>query len=276
MILDETFNLLRRKYLTDVNDLVISDARIGVFLTAVSLSDGSTGVASTGSDALLNSYIQERDFGEFSPSKINGQKVIDLFDNNSNLKIIDTLRVAVLNALSSQFISKNNYKIIKDTDPIDLIDLTPQKTISIVGAFQSYIKKVAASKNKLNVLELNENALNDDQKQFYVPADKFSEILPASDIIIITGLTLVNNTIDDLLATISPAAKVIITGPSSSMIPDILFKKGVNIVGGTRINNAESLFKVVSEAGTGFHLFKYCAEKFCILNEHNILAKNEY
>ena len=274
MIIDETYDLLRTKYNTDANDLVISDVRIGVFLTAVLLSDGSTGVASTNNDALSNPYVKERDFGKFSPSKIKGQKVIELFNKSSNLKIIDTLKVAVLNALSSQIISKNNYRIIEETDPIDLIDLTHSKTISIVGAFQSYIKKVAATKNKLYVLELDENALNEDQKQFYIPADKFSEILPRSDIIIITGLTLVNNTIDKLLATISPAAKVIVTGPSSSMIPDILFKKGVNTVGGTRITNAELLFNLVSEAGTGFHLFKYCAEKYCIVNGHNILAKS--
>ena len=274
MILDETYDVLRTKYKTDVNDLVILDVRIGVFLTAVLLSDGSTGIASTSSDALSNPYIKERDFGNFSPSKIKDQKVIDLFNKSSNLKIIDTLKVAVLNAVSSQIISKNHYKIVEETDPIDLIDITPPKTISIVGAFQSYIKKVAATKNKLYVLELDENALNDDQKQFYVPADKYREILPLSDIIIITGLTLVNNTIDDLLAAISPASKVIVTGPSSSIIPDILFKKGVHIVGGTRITNADLLFKVVCEAGTGFHLFKYCAEKYCVVNEHNILAKS--
>jgi uncharacterized protein (DUF4213/DUF364 family) len=267
MILDETYNLLRTKYKTDVNNLVISDVRIGVFLTAVLLSDGSAGVASTNIDAYSNCYIKERYFGSFSPSKIKDQKVIDLFDKSSNMKIIDTLKVAVLNALSSEFISEQNYKMIEETDPIDLIDLTPQKTISIVGAFQSYIKKIAVSKNKLYVLELNKNAFIDNQKQFYVPADKYSEILPVSDIIIITGLTLVNNTIDDLLATISPTAKVIVTGPSSSMIPDILFKNRVTIVGGTRITNSELLFKVVSEAGTGFHLFNYCAEKFCIVNE---------
>ena len=176
MILDETYELLRTKYKTDLNNLVISDVRIGVFLTAVLLSDGSTGVASTNNDALSNPYIKERDFGKFSPSKIKDQKVIDLFNKSSNLKIIDTLKVAVLNALSSQIIPINHYKLVEETDPIDLIDITPPKTVSIVGAFQSYIKKVAATKNKLYVLELDKNALNDDQKQFYVPADKYREI----------------------------------------------------------------------------------------------------
>lgn len=267
MILDETYNLLKTKHENEINNLKISDIRIGVFLTAVLLSNGSCGTASTDFGTSSHCYKKERDFGDFSPLKIKGQKVVDLFENNSNLKIINTLKAAVLNAVSSQIISKGNYKIIEGIDPVDLIDITPQKTITIVGAFQSYIKKIAATKNKLYVLELDENALNEDQKQFYVPTDKYSQFLPFSDIVIITGLTIINNTIDDLLAAILPQTKVIVTGPSSSMIPDILFEKNVKIVGATRITNPELLFKVVSEAGTGFHLFKYCAEKYCIVNE---------
>ncbi len=267
MILDETYRLLKLKYENEINDLRISKVTIGVFLTAVLLSNGSCGTASTDVDTSSHCYKKERDFGDFSPSKITGQKVADLFENNSNLKIINTLKAAVLNAASSQIISKGNYKIIEGTDPVDLIDIIPQKTITVVGAFQSYINKIAATKNKLYVLELDETALNDDQKQFYVPANKYNQVLPLSDIVIITGLTIVNNSLDDLLASILPKTKVIVTGPSSSMIPDILFEKKVKIVGATRITNPELLFTVVSEAGTGFHLFKYCAEKFCIVNE---------
>jgi uncharacterized protein len=116
-------------------------------------------------------------------------------------------------------------------------------------------------------LELNENALSSDQKQFFVPANMYAEILPASDIIIITGLTLVNNTIDDLLSSVSSEAQVIVTGPSSSIIPDILFENKVNIIGATRITDYDLLLSIAGEAGAGFHLFKYCAKKICIVND---------
>ncbi len=267
MIIDQTYELLKTKYKIPIIDLEISDIRVGVFLTAILLSDGSYGVASTNIDTQSNCYKKKRNFDNFSPAKIKGQKVIDLFESKSDIKIIDTLKVAVLNAMSTRVISKFTYKIFEGIDPIDLIDLTPSKTITIVGAFQSYIKKIAATQNKLYVLELDEKALNDDQKQFYIPASDYPKILPISDIVIITGLTLVNNTIDNLLASILPRSQIIVTGPSSSLIPDALFKNNVKIMGLTRITNPELLFTVVSEAGTGFHLFKYCAEKFCIVNE---------
>jgi uncharacterized protein (DUF4213/DUF364 family) len=267
MILDQTFELLKTKYKDEIKDIFISDVRVGVFLTAIKLSNGSFGVASTNVDSHSNCYKKKRDFDDFSPAKIKGQYVLNLFNNSSEFKIINTLKVAVLNAMSSLLISNSNYKIIENADPIDLIDLTPQKTITIVGAFQSYIKKIVATKNNLYVLELDENALNEEQKKYYVPADEFSKVLPISDVVIITGLTLVNNTLDNLLKSILPHTKVIITGPSSSIIPDVLFRYNVKIVGSTRIKDPDLLFTVVSEAGTGFHLFKYCAEKFSIINE---------
>ncbi|MCX6253710.1 MAG: DUF364 domain-containing protein [Bacteroidia bacterium] len=247
--------------------LTISDVRIGVLLSAVLLSDGSCGVSSTVTDILTHCDKKSRDYGDFSPLKIIGQKVFSLFETDKKSSLIDTLKTAVLNAISSKLISTANYRIIENSDPIDLIDLSSKKTITVVGGFQTYIQKISETNNKLYVLELNEKALSEEQKQFYIPADQYANILPSSDIVFITGLTLVNNTIDDLLASISPKAKVIVTGPSSSIIPDILFENKVSIIGATRITDSDLLFSIVGEAGAGFHLFKYCAQKISILND---------
>ena len=247
--------------------LTISDVRIGVLLSAVLLSDGSCGVSSTVTDILSHCDKKSRDFGDFSPLKIVGQNMISLFETDKKSGLIDTLRTAVLNAISSKLISTSNYRIIENSDPIDIIDLNSKKTITVVGGFQTYINRISESNNKLYVLELNENALSEEHKQYYVPANEYAKVLPVSEIVIITGLTLVNNTIDGLLASISPHTQVIVTGPSSSIIPDVLFENKVNIIGATRITNPDLLFSIVGEAGAGFHLFKYCAQKISILNE---------
>ena len=89
--------------------------------------------------------------------------------------------------------------------------------------------------------------------------------MPQSDIVIITGQTLVNNTIDDLLAVINPKSEVIVTGPSSGILPDLLFENKVSVIGTIRITKPEILFSLVREGGTGYHLFEYCAQKICIL-----------
>jgi uncharacterized protein (DUF4213/DUF364 family) len=124
---------------------------------------------------------------------------------------------------------------------------------------------ISGTSNKLHVLELNEGALPPDQKKYFVPADEFRSVLPESDIVLITGQTLVNRTIDDLLSAVRQGAQVAVTGPSSGILPDVLFSNGVTMIGTLRIDKPEILFDIVAQGGMGYHLFKYCARKICIL-----------
>lgn len=268
MIIEQTMELLYSRYGNRIENLTIADVRIGISMTAVRLSDGSCGVSSTYTDNHQYCKKAKRDYGDFTPLKIRGQRVYNLFETEKESGTITTLKIACLNAISSKIILSGNYKILENCDPIDLIDLGKKKTITIVGAFQSYISRISETRNKLYVLELNENALGEEQKQFYVPADDYRKVFADSDIIIITGLTLVNNTIDNLLAAIPDKAVVVVAGPTGSFIPDILFANKVNIIGATRITKPDVLFDVISEAGGGFHLFEYCAQKICIIKDY--------
>jgi uncharacterized protein len=267
MIPDKTYSLLKTKYKNQTENLKIEDIRIGLFLTAVLLSDGSCGVASSDAGSQHHCDKKNRDFGDFTPLKIKGQNVNRLFDEDRKFRLSDTLKLSVLNAISSRLLAESDYTVLENCDPVDLIDLKSQKTITIVGGFHSYIQKISATDNKLYVLELNEDALSAGNKKYYVPANDFPKVLPVSDIVIITGLTLVNNTLDGLLSAVSPKSQVIVTGPSSSLIPDILFENGVDIIGSTLITDPGLCFQVVGEAGAGYHLFEYCARKICVLND---------
>ncbi|MGB8491965.1 MAG: DUF364 domain-containing protein [Bacteroidales bacterium] len=270
MIIEKTYSLLKSKYRKEFAELTISDVKIGIYLTAVRLSDNSTGISATLTHDNPFCAKANRDFGEFTPLKIRGQKISDILETQKESGILSSLKTAVLSAVSSGIISSGNYKIIENCDPIQLLDLKPLKIITIVGAFQSYIRKIAETNNKLFVLELNENALATEQKKFYIPAGGYRKIIPTSDIVIITGQTIVNRTIDDLLSVISPGTQVIVTGPSSSILPDVLFENKVTIIGTFRITDPEILFDIVSEGGTGYHLYKYCAQKICILKGDEI------
>jgi uncharacterized protein (DUF4213/DUF364 family) len=265
MIIEQTYSLLKQLYGDKLNKLVVADVRIGLYLTAVRLSDASVGTSATLDNEHPFCAKSDRDFGDFTPLKIRGKKVMDILDTQKKSGTISSLKTAVLSATSSKIISSGKYKIIDNYDPIQLLDLNSVKRIAIVGAFQSYIRKVSQTGNRLSVLELNENALAPEQKKYYVPAGEYKKILPESDIVIITGQTLVNRTIDDLLSVIAEGTQVVVTGPSSNIIPDILFKNKVSIIGAVRITDPEVLFDVVSEGGTGYHLFEYCARKICIL-----------
>jgi uncharacterized protein len=265
MIIKRTYELLKKRYGDEFNKLVISDVIIGVYLTAVRLSDNSTGTASTLVENKIVCAKGNRDFGDFTPLRIKGRKVADILETDKITGMISSLKTAVLSALSSRVILAGGYNIMENLDPIQLINHDSSRTITIVGAFQSYIRKIRETGNRLYVLELDENALDEDQREFFVPANDYKKIFPLSDTVIITGQTLVNRKIDDLLAAISPGTQVIVTGPSSNILPDVLFENNVSIIGASRITDPDMLFRVISEGGTGFHIFEYCARKICIL-----------
>lgn len=266
MILSQTYQLLQSRHPGLTEQLHIAAVRIGVHMTAVMLSDGSTGVAATGLQSTMPRKKDSRYLGALSPGKITGCSVSELFNLEAHNPALPCLRIAALNAISSAIVASGGYKVIADKDPIELIDLTGQKTITLVGAFQSYIRRIAPTRNKLQVLELNEEALLPDQKAFFVPADRYREALSVSEVVVITGYTLVNGTIDNLLEAIGAHATVIVVGPSGNLLPDVLFENKVNIIGATRITDQQQLFTVVEQGGSGFHLFEYCAQKICIIN----------
>ena len=268
MILNETFDLLKTRYENQFKTVTIERVNVGLFFTVVQLSSGFCGLASVDSTNLnICAQNRKKEYGAFSPGKISGQKLLDLFSHTEESKILDIVRLAAINAVSAELISKSNYTIIEDKDPIDLVDLNSNKTVCIVGAFHTYMKNIANTSAKLIVLELNESAVPDDFKKYYVPAEKASSVFPDSDVIIITGSTLINNTLDKMLKIIPPNKKVIIVGPTASLIPDVLFEHGINIIGCTRIVDADRVFHAISEGAAGFHLFHNGAQKICLLND---------
>jgi len=268
MIFEQTYDLIRRNH-NMVSNLVIEDVRIGKYLTAVRLSDDSFGTSATLSDDMPVCAKAGRDFGDFTPLKIKGQKVSAILETSKGSGLVFSLKTAVLSAISSEIIRTGEYNIAEDYDPVEMLQFTPGDNVAIVGGFQTYIRKISQTGCRLTVLEKNEHCLTADQKVYYLPAEEYKNVLPYAGIVIITGQTIVNRTIDDLLSAVSPAARVVITGPSCNIIPDILFANKVSMVGAVKILRPDLLFDLVCEGGMGYHLFEYsAARKICIINEN--------
>ncbi len=263
MIVEETWLHLTAKNLEITEHLFIEDVRFGAHLCAVKLSDGSFGISSTIEDSQIHCDRKHRDFGDFTPLHITGKSVKELFETSKLSAIIVMLRLACLNAISSSELSK--YKVLTNTDPYDLLEITPDTKLIIVGAFHSYIEKSLKKGCAFGVLEMNREALNPEHRHLYIPAADYAKVIPGADVVIITGLTLVNNTLENLLDVVGENTKVVVTGPSSSIIPDVLFQKKVDVIGGTKITRPEVLLDLVSQGAAGYHLFTYCAEKISIL-----------
>ncbi len=266
-MINKTLKLLQSKYHLNLEEILFEDVRIGIYKTAVKLTGERYGVAGTHRAKSGDyKYRTKRDQGPFSTNHIIGQSVANLFRAPSS-PIVDNLKVATLNALSAKILQDTDYQLIIDKDPIDLVDLSGQKTISIVGAFKGYIQKIGATDHQMNIIEIRPEAIPPEYRKHFVPSEQAANVLPHSDIVIITGSTLVNNSLKDLVQYLPKAGTTILVGPSSSFIPDVLFEQGIDIIGATHITHPQKMLQIVSEAATGFHFFRYCARKICILNK---------
>ena len=266
-MIKKTLSILQSKYGLDLDKIYFEDIRIGIYKTAVKISGNRYGVAGT-YHAISGDYKYRtnRDKSPFSTNQIIGQSVSALFQSPPSA-IVDNLKIATLNALSANILQHAGYQVITNKDPIDLVDLSGQKTISIIGAFKSYIELIGSTNHQMNIIEIRPEAIPPAYRQHYIPANQVADVLPQSDIVIITGSTMVNNSLKDIVHYLPPNGTTILVGPSSSFIPDALFEKGIDIIGATEITHPEKMLQIVSESGTGFHFFRYCARKICILNE---------
>lgn len=267
MLYDEVIKIAEHEFGVNIDNVFIEEARIGVFLTAIRLSTGSYGLAYTDSHNCQCFNREERNYGVFSPNQIQGRTLKELFIDSSSDFFKATLKAAAINGLSKYMIDKKELNIKSNTDVIDLINLCDKKDVTVVGGFKSYIRRISDTSCRLKVLELDEDVIPPEHKKYFVPAERAADTIPDSDVVLITGSSLVNNTLEDLLKLTNPRATVAVVGPSSGIYPEVLFKRNVDLVGTTRIIDPASVMQVVSEGGAGYHLFRNGAEKITIIRD---------
>jgi uncharacterized protein (DUF4213/DUF364 family) len=114
------------------------------------------------------------------------------------------------------------------------------KRVAMVGRFP-FVPRLRPRVGELLVLEQDPGP--DD-----LPADQAPEILPGAEVVAITGMTLINHTLEGLLSLCSPEAFVILLGPSTPLTP-LLFEYGVDILSGAVITAIEPVVRIVSQGG---------------------------
>ena len=89
---------------------------------------------------------------------------------------------------------------------------------------------------------------------YYAPAEQAADFVPYADLLVITGVTILNDTLPGLLAMAKPGAEILVTGPTASMLPEPLFAKEVAMTGGIIVTKAGELLDIISEGGFGISL----------------------
>ena len=178
--------------------------------------------------------------------------------------------VAMLNAVSQlilESVEPAGFSIVKDTDGFDLLRILPHETVSLVGAFGPYIHRLKMMGNPFFVIERNPQTLRPDEMKFFRSEAEAGATLEQSDVAILTGTAIVNQSIDSILRHLNHKKRTAIIGPTASMIPEAFFRRGVSIMAGVRITDPERMATVLKQGGSAFHLFKDCCEKIAFTNK---------
>jgi uncharacterized protein (DUF4213/DUF364 family) len=258
-LLAETLGRLRGLHGPALAGLRIERAVVGVVFSGVKLSDGRGGLAGS---PRPEDQLYGKDAATQPPGALAGLPVLSLLEPWPEEPFRRALAVAALNALSASWLEGGAYRVVYDRDALDLLELRPGMSVALVGAFSSYIDRLRSVPGlRLKVLELRESALREQDKPLYVPASRAAEVVPACDALVITGMTLVNGTLEGLLRLAAPTASVIVVGPSGSMLPDALFARGVRWAGGCVLTNPDAALELLAQGGRARHLYGNCARR---------------
>ena len=177
--------------------------------------------------------------------------------------------MATLNALSVVLLADDDcrYKPSAYGNALDLIEITSADTVAMVGAFPPFIKRIQEITKNLFVIDKNPKVVGKGDTIKIESADRLEEIIPQANILVITGVTLVNHTLDPILDLAKKAKEVVVVGPTASIYPEPLFKRGVTVMGGVRITDAVRMIHLIGEAGSGYDFFENCADKVIMRNE---------
>lgn len=271
IIIDETIKKIESIIGTDLDQLTVERAVFGLFFSGVKLSTGHGGLCFT--------PVKEMPEAVCCPStakamplsgKLVGRSVTKYIqDVHSKNPLKKTLGIATLNALSTLCWEKENaaerdYEIVMGEDAFDKIDVTQFKKTVVIGALVPMLKKLTQAEADYKVLEMDSRTLKGKELEHYAPATDAPLYIPEADLIVITGVTILNNTLYDLLKMAKKGAEIIVTGPTASMLPDAFFKYGVTLLGGIIVTKTDEILDIISEGGSGYHFFGKYAERTAV------------
>ena len=271
-ILKKSSYLIKEYLKYEIEEIYIERAVLGLFFSGVKLSTGQGGLCFTPIKEIPEAVCCPSSAKAMPLSgKLSGRKAIDyLNDIESSNMLKKTLGIATLNALSTLYWEKNSkqkYKLELGVDAFDIVTIPEKGKTVVIGALAPILKKLIKKDSDFKVIEMDSRTLKGKELEHYASPEMSQKYIQEAELIVITGTTLLNDTLPELLSYIKKGAQVVVTGPTASMIPEEFFKMGVTTLGGIIVTKADEVLDIIAEGGSGYHFFGKSAERLIIRNE---------
>ena len=221
--------------------LTVRDIRIGLGYTCVELSDGSVGLAWTPGDRAASCTHLKGAGGLIGLPAGNLLAWLTGPDH-----LARAIGLAVFNA-----INMNTERAFAEEEALDLLGITASDHVVMVGHFAPVIPKIKATGCHLDVVEL------DGGKPGIIGAIEGNQALERCDVAIITSTSIINDTIDGLLAKLTRNRSAVMLGPSTPLCRQAFLGTRISQLTGVRVLDAEAVKNTISQGGGTMLLKKH-------------------
>jgi hypothetical protein len=216
----------------DAHDRAVADLCLGPRYSAVRLEGGGVGIA-------LNFRARTGDrTGEVMAERWRGRRAADLLAGLGTPDMaLSSLAVACANALA-----RGNLEQASGGDVVDHLELRSTDRVGVVGHIKPLLSRLRGSVDEVFVLELIDR-----------PCDG---LLPACDVVLMSGATLVNDTLHELTRHCSRAREIALVGPTTTVCPRAFERSGVTCLAGADVIRERSTLRAVAEGAPLKHLLE--------------------
>lgn len=239
---------------------------IGVFFTGVKLTNGAGGLCATPVKNVPQAVCCPTSAAALpAPGRIAGTPALRALEGLDGPPGLGrAVALATLNALAETLWRRDGPPAGAEAcegDAFGALALGPGMRVALVGAFPPYLKALRRLGQPFQILELDPATLRPDELPFYVPAERAPDVVPGADVVIVTGTTLANDSLDGLLRLLRPGAEAAVIGPTTTLAVEPYRARGVTVIGGTRVHEPDAALALLAEGGSGYHVFGRSVER---------------
>jgi uncharacterized protein (DUF4213/DUF364 family) len=268
-ILAETIEAIQDIAAKEITTVVIERAVVGLFFTGVKLSTGHVGACATPIKTIPDAVCCPSSAHAMPfPGKMRGRRAADFLDEvRQQDGIRRAVGIATMNALAALCWERRPHREVEleiGIDAFDAADIRPGQTVVVVGAFVPFLRELKRMGQPYLVLEQDPATLKADEMPFYRHAAQAPAVASQADVLLVTGTTLLNDTLDEILAAARPDACKVVVGPTVGLVPDAYLRRGCSVLGTIRVSHGDEFLDVLAEGGSGYHFFGRSAEKIVL------------
>jgi len=274
-IIRETLAATREIVGPGLEEIRVERAVIGLFFTGVKLENGSTGACATPIKTIPEAVCCPSSAMAMPfPGKLCGRSAFDLAaEALGENGIRRAAGIAAMNALADtcwRLRPHPETELHLGIDAFDATEILPGDSVVVIGAFVPFLRELKRQRQPFIVLEQDPATLKPDELPFFRPAEEAAAVVPEADVLLITGTTLINDTLGSLLSLAKPTARVTMVGPTVSLLPDAFLRRGANILGTVRIVDPDAFLDLLAEGGSGYHFLGRSAQKVALVRRSTV------